>query len=63
MAEGHHQLSHHRNNREKMGKISRIDRFYLEQLAYFLDRMRGSKDVDGNSLLHNSMIVWGSGSI
>lgn len=61
VGDGHHNLSHHRRNEEKMEKLTRIDRFYLEQLAYFLERMRSTKDVDGKSLLHNSMIVWGSG--
>jgi hypothetical protein len=59
--EGHHGLSHHRNAQDKMDKIAKIDAFYTEQLAYFLERMKATEDVDGNTLLHNSMIVWGSG--
>ncbi|MFT6862283.1 MAG: hypothetical protein ACJAVK_000840 [Akkermansiaceae bacterium] len=59
--EGHHGLSHHRSDQEKMNKIAKIDAFYTRQLAYFLERMKATEDVDGNSLLHNSMIVWGSG--
>lgn len=58
---GHHDLSHHGNDQDTMAKVSRIDRFYLEEFAYFLERMRGTKDVDGQTLLHNSMVVWGSG--
>ncbi len=30
--------------------------------AGFLDRLAGAKDIDGKSLLHNSMIVYGSGN-
>ncbi len=59
--EGHHGLSHHRGDRGKMDKIARIDTFYLEQFAYFLERMRSTRDVDGKPLLYNSMIVWGGG--
>ena len=59
--EGHHGLSHHRRSKDKMDKIAKIDTFYVEQLAYFLEKMRATEDVDGNTLLHNSMIVWGSG--
>ena len=44
-----------------MELVSRIDRFYSEELAYFLERMKEAKDTDGKSLLHNSMVVWGSG--
>jgi len=59
--EGHHSLSHHRNDPETMKKVAKIDHWYVEQLAYFLTKMESTKDVDGNSLLHNSMIVYGSG--
>ena len=59
--EGHHSLSHHRRKQAMMDKIAKIDTFYTEQLAYFLQRMKSTEDVDGQSLLYNSMIVWGSG--
>jgi hypothetical protein len=59
--EGHHGLSHHRRAQDKMDKIAKIDAFYVRQLAYFLEKMKATEDVDGNTLLHNSMIVWGSG--
>ena len=61
ISEGHHSLSHHRNDPETMKKVAAIDRWYVQQLAYFLAKMENTKDVDGNSLLHNSMIVYGSG--
>jgi len=61
VSSGHHDLSHHGNNQEKMDQVSLIDHFYIEEFVYFLERMNAAKDVDGHSLLHNSMIVWGSG--
>ena len=60
--EGHHDLSHHGGNEEKIQKISDIDVWYVKQLARFMEKMRDTKDVDGQSLLHNSMIVYGSGN-
>lgn len=60
VSDGHHDLSHHDRKEVKLAKIAKIDQFYSHQLAYFLERMKSEKDVDGNSLLHNSMIVWGS---
>lgn len=57
--DGHHNLSHHDRKEEKLEKIAKIDEFYLAQLAYFLERMRDTEDLDGQSLLHNSMLVWG----
>ena len=61
VTDGHHGLSHHRHDQRKIDKITKIDTFYCEQFAYFLERMRTTEDVDGKSLLHNSMMVWGSG--
>jgi hypothetical protein len=62
ISEGHHTLSHHRNNPEWIKKVAAIDHWYVTQLAYFLEKMENTRDVDGNSLLHNSMIVYGSGN-
>ncbi len=59
--EGHHYLSHHKEDPEKMEKIALIDRYYLEQFALFLQRLDKMEDVDGNSVLHNSMILYGCG--
>ncbi len=60
--EGHHDLSHHRNNQEWIQKLSDIDLWYAKQFAHFLERLRDTPDVDGKSLLENSMIVYGSGN-
>jgi hypothetical protein len=60
--EGHHDLSHHQNRQEWIDKIADIDRWYVQRFAAFLTRLRETPDADGNSLLHNSMIVYGSGN-
>lgn len=62
VSEGHHELSHHQNNRDMIDKLSKIDRWYVQQFAAFLERLEQTKDIDGQSLLHNSMIVYGSGN-
>jgi hypothetical protein len=59
--EGHHDLSHHQNDPDRVAKVAKIDLWYVQQFAQFLTKLRDIKDVDGNSLLHNSMIVYGSG--
>jgi len=56
----HHELSHHRGNAQSLEQIGRIDHFYIEQLAYFLKKMRDTKE-NGSSLLDHSMIVYGGG--
>ena len=62
ITEGHHDLSHHQNNPERIDKVAQIDRWYVEQFSRFLARMDSIPDVDGHSLLHNSRIVYGSGN-
>jgi len=62
IAEGHHHLSHHMNNDEMVEKVGEIDLWYMKQFAWFLKKMDETKDVDGKSLLHNSMIVYGCGN-
>jgi hypothetical protein len=60
--EGHHYLTHHRDKQEMIDKVAEIDRFYMRRFARFLEKMEETKDADGQSLLHNSMIVYGSGN-
>jgi hypothetical protein len=60
--EGHHYLSHHRRQADMMEKVAEIDLWYVQQFGYFLEKMEQTKDVDGRSLLHNSMIVYGCGN-
>lgn len=60
--EGHHDLSHHQGNLERIAKIEKIDRWYAEQFARFLKDLHETRDIDGNSILHNTRIVYGSGN-
>jgi hypothetical protein len=60
--EGHHDLSHHFDDPEKIQKVSDIDLWYVRQFAKWLRRLKSTPDVDGRSLLHNSMIVYGGGN-
>jgi len=62
VSEGHHDLSHHFNNEEKIRKVAEIDLWYAKQFAKFLEKLENTKDVDGQSLLHNSMILYGGGN-
>lgn len=59
--DGHHAISHHRNDPENLAKLAKIDLFYSRQFAYFIEQLKARRDADGNSILHNSQIVWGGG--
>jgi Protein of unknown function (DUF1552) len=61
IAEGYHFLTHHGGNKDKVAKVARIERWYMEQFARFLARLDAMKEADGTSVLDNSMIVYGCG--
>ncbi|HEX8310061.1 MAG TPA: DUF1552 domain-containing protein [Chthoniobacteraceae bacterium] len=60
VSDGHHDLSHHGGSAEKQAKIAAINRYHVEQFAYFLDKLKLMREGSG-SVLDNSMIVFGSG--
>jgi len=62
ISEGHHDLTHHQNRPDWISKVADIDLWYIRQFARFLEKLQSTKDTDGKSLLHNSMIVYGSGN-
>lgn len=58
--DGHHPLSHHSNNPEKLAKLAKINAYHVSLFAYFLDRLKSTPDGDG-SLLDHTMYLYGSG--
>jgi hypothetical protein len=60
--EGHHDLSHHQDKPDRIKKVAQIDLWYVRQFSKFLAQLNDMKDTDGNSVLHNSMIVYGGGN-
>jgi hypothetical protein len=59
--EGHHYLTHRQEEQSACEKVAEIDVFYINRLATFLKRVKEMKEPGGESLLDNSMIVYGSG--
>ena len=57
--DSHHMLSHHGGNAEKTAKLQRINRHHMEHFAYYLKRMRETKDGTGN-LLDRTLVLRGS---
>ncbi|MCA9194674.1 MAG: DUF1552 domain-containing protein [Planctomycetales bacterium] len=59
IAEGHHHLTHNQDKEDLAQKVAAIDQYYMQHYARFLERLSQIEDVDGNSVLHNSMIIYG----
>lgn len=59
--EGHHYLTHHQGNQEKILKVVKIENWYMQRFGLFLRTLDGMKEADGTSVLDNSMVVYGCG--
>ena len=57
--DGHHDLSHHRNDEAKKKLLSQINRYHVTQFGRFLDRLKTIKEGNG-TLLDNCVIQYGS---
>ncbi len=60
ISDPHHGLSHHQNNPASMQKLATINRYHVEQLAYFLGRLAETPDGDG-TLLDEVTLLYGCG--
>jgi hypothetical protein len=58
--EGHHSLSHHSWNPEKMAKFAATNTYHTSLFANFVQKLKDTKDGDGN-LLDHSLLVYGNG--
>jgi len=56
--DGHHPTSHHGGDPEKYARLTKINIFHMEQVAYYLKRMTETKEGDGN-LLDNTILIAG----
>jgi hypothetical protein len=57
---GHHDISHHQKDPEKLAQYALIGKWHIEQYAYLLRKLRSIKEGESN-VLDNSMILFGAG--
>jgi hypothetical protein len=57
---GWHGTSHHGDNPVRLESWSKINRYHVQVLTHFIERLQSTPDGDGN-LLDHSMILYGSG--
>ena len=58
--DGHHELSHHEDSKQdSQDKLTKINKWYCEQIAYLAQRLAETPEPGGTgSLLDNTLIVW-----
>jgi hypothetical protein len=57
--DGFHTASHHSNARPRMDTFAQINRYHVQMLGYFLEKLKSTPDGDGN-LLDHSVVLYGS---
>jgi len=60
VSDPHHGISHHQNDPEKLGKLTKINAYHVQLLAYYLDRLKATADGDG-TLLDHVLLLYGGG--
>jgi hypothetical protein len=58
--DGHHPLTHHRNQPDLIEKVTQINSYHVRQFAAWIAKMKSIKEGDA-TLLDNCMIVYGAG--
>jgi Protein of unknown function (DUF1552) len=58
--EAFHPASHHQNNPARLENLTRINTYHVSLVAYFLEKLRSTRDGDGN-LLDHTLVLYGSG--
>ena len=56
---GHHDVSHHSNDADKLRQYQLINKWYLGQYAYLLGKLREAREGEGN-VLDNSVVIFAS---
>lgn len=60
VTESHHELSHHQGNADNLAKLTAIETWEMEQLAYLLSRLDAIDDGDGVTALDNTIVFCSS---
>ncbi|MGK0297393.1 MAG: hypothetical protein ACI9XC_000996 [Gammaproteobacteria bacterium] len=57
----YHPLTHHRGDPDRKRQAGDIDVYHAKLFGEFLAKLRATKELDGSTLLDNSLMVYGSG--
>jgi len=59
VSDAFHPLSHHANNKDRIDKLVKVQRYHVERFAAFVDKLAKTPDGEG-SLLDHSLLMYGS---
>ena len=55
-----HGASHHAENPVNIERYSHINQYHVKCLAYYLDKLKKTKEADGGTLLDHSLVLYGT---
>ena len=58
--EGHHPLSHHQYDPDRLLALSKVNTYHMQMFAYFVDKLSKTRDGEG-SLLDHTLLLYGAG--
>ena len=61
VSKGFHELTHHGNDPKNLAELAKVDRIYLSQWNYFLERLKSFRQPDGSNLLDHTLLGFSSG--
>ncbi len=59
VSDGHHSVTHHQNDPDKIAKTIKINELHVKTFAYYVEKMKSTQDGDG-TLLDHSLLLYGS---
>lgn len=60
ITESHHEISHHMGAQANLDKLTKINEWEVGEFAYLLGKLKAVDDGDGQTVLDNSIIFFGS---
>ena len=57
VTDGHHSVTHHQNDPEKIAKTIKIDELHVQSFAYLINKLNSTPDGDGTLLDHSMILV------
>jgi hypothetical protein len=57
---GFHGLSHHGGNEQRVTNYAKLNKYHVSLVVDFMEKLKKIQDTDGNTLLDNSLILYGS---
>jgi hypothetical protein len=58
--EAHHEISHHGRQQAKLDQLAKIAQWEVAQYAYLVRKLKDMKEIDGTSVLDNSLLILSS---